>query len=60
VCFSVELSSGSGKSDVYLAREIWEEMHSDGSHSPGTGRLEVLLPGYGRYWLRFEWPVDDS
>ena len=70
--FSVEPSSGSGKTDVYLAREMWEDMQSDdlcrrddlhrrdGSHRPGTGRLEVLLPGYGLHWLRFEWPAGDG
>jgi len=58
VCSSIEPSSGSGKTDIYLAREIWEEMCGESSHPPGIGRLEVLLPGCGRYWLRFELPAD--
>ena len=44
--FTVDYIGGSGETNVYLAREIWESME------PGTDRLEVLLPGYGQFWLR--------
>ena len=49
----------SGETDVFLAREIWEGLHGDANHCPQTDRLEVLLPGYGRFWLRFERPTSD-
>ena len=72
VRFAVTPVSGPGKTDVYLAREVWEAMHGDdahrgddahsreGGHRQGTDRLEVLLPGYGLCWLRFEWLADDG
>ena len=59
VRFTVDHVGSSGETDVYLARETWEGMHGDGNHRPGTDRLEVLLPGYGRFWLRFECPASD-
>ncbi len=60
MCFSVAPSDGLGEANIYLALEIWEGMRCDEGHHPGTGRLEVLLPGYGLYWLRFEWPAGDG
>lgn len=53
VRFTVDHVGSSGETDVYLARETWEGMQ------PETDRLEVLLSGYGQFWLRFECPVSD-
>lgn len=49
---------GSGETEIYVAREIWEGMRDDGNHR--LDRLEVLLPGYGQFGLRFEQPADEA
>jgi hypothetical protein len=52
VRFSIDQVGSSDKTEVYLAPDIWANMQTD--------RLEVLLPGHGRFWLRFERPADDG
>ena len=49
----VDQDGESGKTEIYLAVEIWEGMQ------PGVDRLEVLLPGYGTFGLRFEGAARD-
>ena len=59
VRFTVDQVDSSGKTEVYLPSEIWESMHGDECHRLDADRLEVLMPGYGRFWLRFERPPSD-
>jgi hypothetical protein len=49
----VDQDGESGKTEIYLAGEIWEGMQ------PEVDRLEVLLPGYGTFGLRFEGTARD-
>ena len=34
--------------DIYVARDVWERLARE------TGRLQVLMPGYGTAWFGFE------
>jgi hypothetical protein len=53
VRFAVDQDGESGKTEIYLAREIWEGIQ------PKVDRLEVLLPGYGTFGLCFEGAARD-
>ncbi len=55
--FSVEPTGGSGETDVYLAREIWEGMHSDDVHIPKGAEQAyagALMREYRGYVAAFE------